>query len=92
MGLLKIKLFRPFPEEEIEKALDKKNVAVLDRSLSIGAKPPLYLEIKSICKDVQSYVYGLGGRDIFSADIHVVFDELKEKRFGRETKYIGLRE
>jgi len=92
VGLLKIKLFRPFPEKEIEKALENKIVAVLDRSLSIGARPPIYLEIKSICKNVQSYVYGLGGRDIFSSDLHGIFDEMEGKTFGKETRYIGLRE
>jgi len=92
VGLLKIKLFRPFPEKEIEKALEKKAVAVLDRSLTIGARPPMYLEIKSICKNTKSYVYGLGGRDIFSSDIHQIFDELKKKEIGGKTEFIGLRE
>jgi pyruvate ferredoxin oxidoreductase alpha subunit len=91
VGLLKIKLFRPFPEKEIEKALQNKIVAVMDRSLSIGTRPPIYLEIKAISKNVQSYVYGLGGRDIFSSDIHRIFDEMKGKSLGSETRYIGLR-
>ncbi|MBN2095274.1 MAG: pyruvate ferredoxin oxidoreductase [Candidatus Aenigmarchaeota archaeon] len=91
VGLLKIKLFRPFPTKEIEQALRGKAVAVLDRSMSFGAKPPLYLDIKDACGKAASYIYGLGGRDIFSSDIHKVFDELKKKKLDGQVKYIGLR-
>lgn len=91
VGLLKIKLFRPFPEEEIGEALRDKNIAVLDRSLSFGSRPPIYLEIKAISKKVRSFIYGLGGRDIFSSDIHAVFDSLKKGETHKETSYIGLR-
>lgn len=46
VGLLKPRLFRPFPKNEIKAALkDKKAVAVLDRSLSFGSNGPLFLEI-----------------------------------------------
>ena len=75
VGLLKINLFRPFPHQEAAKALAKvQKIAVLDRAQSIGAKPPLYMEIvnslyQNTCLpagrpdtkyQIQSYVYGLG--------------------------------
>ncbi|RLJ01814.1 MAG: pyruvate ferredoxin oxidoreductase [Candidatus Aenigmatarchaeota archaeon] len=92
VGLLKIKLFRPFPAKEIKETLEDKKIAVLDRSLSFGTFPPIYSEIKKLIPDVQSYVYGLGGRDVFSSDIKKVFDDLKNKEVSDEIRFLGLRE
>jgi len=92
VGLLKIKLFRPFPAKEIKETLEDKKIAVLDRSLSFGTFPPIYSEIKKLIPNVQSYVYGLGGRDVFSSDIKKVFDDLKNKEVSDEIRFLGLRE
>ncbi|MFQ6070548.1 MAG: transketolase C-terminal domain-containing protein [Candidatus Aminicenantales bacterium] len=72
IGLLKPRVFRPFPHKKIAEALKElKAVAVLDRSSSPGAfGAPLFTEIRSALYDyekrpkVVNYVYGLGGRDI----------------------------
>ncbi len=72
IGLLKPRIFRPFPHEKIGEALKKmKAVAVLDRSSAPGAfGAPLFTEIRSALYDYDkrpkmvNYVYGLGGRDI----------------------------
>jgi pyruvate ferredoxin oxidoreductase alpha subunit len=72
IGLLKPRVFRPFPHEKIAAALKKtKAVAVLDRSSSPGAfGAPLFTEIRSALYEsasrprIVNYVYGLGGRDI----------------------------
>jgi pyruvate ferredoxin oxidoreductase alpha subunit len=72
IGLLKPRVFRPFPHQKIAEALKKmKAVAVLDRSSSPGAfGAPLFTEIRSALYDynqrpkIVNYVYGLGGRDI----------------------------
>lgn len=92
VGLLKPRLFRPFPYEEIKKVLSgKKAVAVLDRSLSFGANPPLFSEIKqSINNEVplQKYVFGLGGRNILEKDIKKVFEELKKGEIDNNIKWI----
>ncbi|HPN96665.1 MAG TPA: transketolase C-terminal domain-containing protein [Candidatus Moranbacteria bacterium] len=71
VGLLEISLFRPFPYEEVKKALkDTKEVIVLDRNLAFGTKQVLASEIShSIGKKVKSVVYGLGGRDTFQKQI-----------------------
>ncbi|MBN2043318.1 MAG: pyruvate ferredoxin oxidoreductase, partial [Candidatus Aenigmarchaeota archaeon] len=97
VGLLKIRLFRPFAYDEVGKALSKaKTVGVLDRSASFGAHHPLFSEIRNSLYDIhskpglQSYLYGLGGRDIYEKDIEKVFLELLEGKTG-PTKYIGLR-
>ena len=72
IGLLKPRIFRPFPHEKIAEALKKmKAVAVFDRSSSPGAfGAPLFTEVRSALYDyavrprIVNYVYGLGGRDI----------------------------
>ncbi len=72
IGLLKPRVFRPFPHHEIAEALrGKKAVAVLDRCASPGAfGAPLFTEVRSALYDLEdrpkivNYVYGLGGRDI----------------------------
>lgn len=95
VGLLKIKLFRPFPIEEISKALEGvKKIAVLDRAISPGTTPPIYQEIINAIHNTKdqiqatSYVYGLGGRDIFQKDIENVFADLDKSNKGK-IKYIG---
>src|SRR5208283_1553320 len=81
-GLLKIRVFRPFPYEEVGAALkNAKAVCVMDRADSYGGYGPLYLEIAAA---VQPYrqgpvlfnkVYGLGGRDLMPHDVDQVIDE-----------------
>ncbi|MBU3925053.1 pyruvate ferredoxin oxidoreductase [Patescibacteria group bacterium] len=98
VGLLKIRLFRPFPYAEVGKALRKvKRVAVLDRSTSIGAEAPIFSEIKSSLYNMginillQSYLFGMGGRDIYEAEIEGVFGDLLKGKGSSEMRYIGLR-
>ena len=98
VGLLKIRLMRPFPEKEIARALEgKKAVAVLDRSNSYGSTSPVFTEVRSALYDLkkrpklQNYVYGLGGRNIGLKDIEKVFVELMKGKTSDSIKYIGLR-
>ena len=103
VGLLKIRVFRPFPEKEIAEALkNTKAVAILDRADSLnGHGGPLGSEVtaalfKAKCTmDVRNYIYGLGGRDFRVEDAEEVFTELEELvTNGKEVenyKYIGLR-
>ncbi len=97
VGLLKIRLFRPFPYKEIGKILKNiKNIAVLDRSASFGTNPPIFSEIKNALFDVgykgkvHSYIFGLGGRNIFVSDIEKLFIRLLENKV-RDHGFIGLR-
>ncbi len=76
VGVLKIKTYRPFPADAIRKALaGKKHVIVLDRAMSAGFGEILGGDVRSAMYGVNgqppidSYIYGLGGRDIFVADI-----------------------
>lgn len=84
-GLLKPRLFRPFPYEEVGQALKHlKAVAVLDRADSFGAYGPLFTEIASSLYPYKerpiliNKIYGLGGRDFMPEDAEKVFLELKD--------------
>ncbi|MBU1178120.1 pyruvate ferredoxin oxidoreductase [Patescibacteria group bacterium] len=99
VGLLKIKLYRPFPYEEITKALSHiKTIGVMDRSPDYGSVAPFYGDIKVSFADskkppqIQSYVFGLGGREIMLTQIEKVFTELLNGEVSKETKYVGLKE
>jgi pyruvate ferredoxin oxidoreductase alpha subunit len=92
VGLLEVRSFRPFPHDGARIALrDVTSVAVLDRADSPGGRPPLFAEICSALADydvhVDSYVYGLGGRDLHPSDIRAVF---RENPFAG-TRYLALR-
>lgn len=97
VGIVKIKLFRPFPHKEISEALkNAKSVAVLDRAISFGTFPPLYSEIiNSLYQipdtkyQIHSYIYGLGGRDIFQKNIEKAFSDMINGRYIEEEKYIN---
>jgi len=85
VGLLKIKCFRPFPEEEIKKALKKaKKIVVMDKDMSYGYEGALYSEIKSALygekKEIKGCIIGLGGRDVTPKHIkHALTNKGKEK-------------
>jgi pyruvate ferredoxin oxidoreductase alpha subunit len=99
VGVVKIRLFLPFPKEDLKTVLsDVDYIAVLDRAVSVGSDAPLYMEVKNTLYNevkkpqIQSYVYGLGGRDIYEKDIQKVFEDLLAGKIDEEVKYIGLRE
>jgi pyruvate ferredoxin oxidoreductase alpha subunit len=93
VGLLRIRVFRPFPSEDVAKALLKaKRVAVLDKNISLGAKGAVALEIKDALYGspvpVYDYIIALGGRDVRKKDIREVV-ALAEK--GKGDLFYGLR-
>jgi pyruvate ferredoxin oxidoreductase alpha subunit len=89
-GVVKIRVFRPFPARELAEALKNvKAIGVLDRSDSLGAEGgPLFLELRSALYDmgcripVVDYVYGLGGADVRLELIHEVFNDLVDLAAG----------
>jgi pyruvate ferredoxin oxidoreductase alpha subunit len=104
VGLLKLRLFRPFPHKELAKALSHlKAIAILDRSDSFGGfGGPLFTEIRSALLDSEqipqnvNYIYGLGGRDINQTDITSIYTDLEKivetGKVGERVKYFGVRE
>ena len=83
-GLIKVRVFRPFPFEEIAEALSGvKAVAVMDKSEGYsGAGGPLFAEVRSACYDLKDrpemidVVFGLAGRDCAVGDIERVYRHL----------------
>ena len=77
-GLLKLTAFRPFPSEQLARALDGvEHVIVLDRADSPGGTPPLHAEVAAALygsdSALRGHVYGLGGRDFHPADVRALF-------------------
>jgi pyruvate ferredoxin oxidoreductase alpha subunit len=102
-GLLKPRLFRPFPYEEIAEALkNTKAVCVMDRADSFGGYGPLFMEVSSALYHLKNgpvlinKIYGLGGRDYLPAHAEIVLNELNEIAKGGKIEirkeYIGVRE
>lgn len=102
-GLLKVRMFRPFPSEEIAEALSGlKAVAVLDKADSLNAAggalfeditSAMYVNQKHV--PMVNYVYGIGGRDTTEKQIESVYSDLekivKEGKIENPYRYLGLR-
>ncbi len=104
VGLVKIRLFRPFPASEIADALKNcKAVAMMDRTESYNDNcGPLGSEVttalyraKADCLTV-NYVYGLGGRDVTVDDMKNIYAELEkiaeDGTVENPYRYMGVRE
>lgn len=102
-GVLKLRVFRPFPAEEIAEALRGcKAVAIMDRCESyngnggpLGAEVMAGLYRKKLYISATNYIYGLGGRDFTTEDAKDVFAALQEAAASgndpEQYQYIGLR-
>lgn len=102
-GLVKIRMFRPFPAEEIADALkNAKAIAVLDKADSLNAAGgALFEDITSAMFTNQvfvptvNYIYGIGGRDTKAEDINSVFEDLAKldlsKKIEDPYRYLGVR-
>ena len=102
-GMVKVRVFRPFPAEEIAEALGNlKAVAIMDKADSLNAMGgALYEDVISSMYTAKkqvpavNYVYGIGGRDTTSNNIHEVFDYLaqvaKTGEIDNPYRYVGLR-
>jgi pyruvate ferredoxin oxidoreductase alpha subunit len=84
-GLLKPRMFRPFPYEEVGAALkNAKAICVMDRADSYGGFGPMFMEIASAVYPYRqgpvmfNKIYGLGGRDLMPLDVDQVIDETIE--------------
>ena len=103
VGLLKLRVFRPFPVDEVTEALSHlKAVAILDKADSLNAAggalfedvtSAMYVNKKQV--PAINYVYGIGGRDTRADEIEKVYNDLFEIVKTGEVKnpyrYLGLR-
>ena len=102
-GLLKLRMFRPFPAEEISEALAHlKAVAVLDKADSLNAAGGALFEDVTSAMYVNgkhvpmiNYIYGIGGRDTTEKQIESVYSDLaeivKNGKVENPYRYLGLR-
>ena len=104
VGLVKPRVFRPFPAEEIAEALkDAKAVAILDKADGLnGVGGPLFTDVTSamvvngaVAPKVVNYIYGIGGRDVKVDDIEKVYYDLEEiaksEKVEEPYRYLGLK-
>jgi pyruvate ferredoxin oxidoreductase alpha subunit len=99
IGMLKLRLFRPFPAAEIAAVLaGRKAVAVMDKSASFGGwGGPVFMEVRSALYQsqngkppVHNWIYGLGGRDTDMHQIAQVIDDLEKIAKGEDVDTINL--
>lgn len=100
VGLVKVKMFRPFPTAALRDALaGVARVAVLDRNVSVGHGGIFAEELRSALYDLppddrpelRGYVLGLGGRDVTPAVIDGIMDDVQAGRpAGREDLWVGV--
>lgn len=94
VGLLKLRAFRPFPVNEVQKALKGvSTVAVLDKNISLGSKGAVALEVRDALYGTQipvhDFIIALGGRDVRKKDIAAV---VAHAEAGKGDIFYGLRE
>jgi pyruvate/2-oxoacid:ferredoxin oxidoreductase alpha subunit len=97
VGVLRIRLFRPFPGEPICEALrPAKKVAVIDRDFSPGCGGIIAQEIKAALQGIQpgppvfEVIAGLGGKDVTDKDIEGIIEQTYHMPKPGESTWIGL--
>jgi len=102
VGLLKLKLWRPFPYEDLKKAVKGvKSLIVMDRAVSFGGPGgPVASEVRSALydesgrPDLTNYIFGLGGRDVTVEDFVAMIDKVRladKKRPKEHYEFYGVR-
>lgn len=103
VGVVKLRVFRPFPADELADALkNAKAVAIMDRTESYnGNGGPLGSEVTAglyrnkIMLETVNYIYGLGGRDFTVQEVYDIFAQLEDfienGNKPEQYQYIGLR-
>ena len=101
VGLVSLKLFRPYPAEELREFFkDKKNIIVFDRDIGYGYEGTLSYELKAALyglknrPNIKGFIVGLGGRDVKTEHIingvHKALDEFEKDIYTNKTDFLGL--
>jgi pyruvate ferredoxin oxidoreductase alpha subunit len=97
-GLLKLRMYRPFPSKELAAALSHvSTVAVFDRSDTLAGElgGPVFVETRSSFYDaekrplIQNFIYGLGGRDL---NVDLILQAVASIKSNNLVTYLGVRE
>jgi pyruvate ferredoxin oxidoreductase alpha subunit len=102
VGLVKIRMFRPFPRERLAQALKgKKAIGVLDRSVGLGWNTgPMFMEVRALSPEIGnvpmlSFIDGLANMDITSVNIEKMMKSIQAASQGKpyqETTWVSLEE
>jgi len=93
IGMIRTRLFRPFPREELLKAIgNAKRVGVLDRNHSPGSGGIFWLEVAATLRQrpdvlLQDYLVGLGGGDVTPDNINAIIDDLNRRTTSSEPEW-----
>ena len=97
VGVLRVRLFRPFPSEWVCQALQHaKKVAVIDRDFSPGCGGIFAQEIKAALQGtraslpVYEFIAGLGGKDVTDEDIGRIVEQTNQTPEPGGVTWIGL--
>ncbi|MCK4571893.1 MAG: pyruvate ferredoxin oxidoreductase [Candidatus Stahlbacteria bacterium] len=99
VGLLRIRVFRPFPAEKVKSLLSAIDKAiVIDRNISFGASGIFYQEVKAACYNEKNkppifgVITGLGGRDVGKKDIIDIYEYvMKQDKVESDIIWKGVR-
>ena len=101
IGIVSLKLFRPFPHEDLREFFkDKENIIVFDRDIGYGYEGVLSYELKAALyglknkPNIKGFIVGLGGRDVKTEHIitgvNKALDEFNQGFFTNKTDFLGL--
>lgn len=83
IGIVRIKSFRPFPEDELKKTLSKTEfIGIVEKDISLGIGGALWSEMRFIDSPMSNFICGLGGRDVTETDIKNIFNSVRNKKKG----------
>lgn len=102
VGLARLRLWRPFPDEEFKKAVASAcRIAVIDRALTLGAHGgPMFMEIRSLLYPMEKrpavfgFSLGLGGRDVTRDNFKYIYSQCQVETVGGPDRYemVGVME
>ncbi|NLI73386.1 MAG: pyruvate ferredoxin oxidoreductase [Euryarchaeota archaeon] len=99
VGVARMRVFRPFPSEEIAELNSKDVIGVFDRSYTFGDGGAMFNEVRSAMHGsdniIKNYVGGLGGRDVTAAHIEWIFRnmlDILDNGLDRKIEWVGLRD
>ena len=99
VGVARLRVFRPFPSEEITELSSRGVVGVFDRSYTFGDGGAMFNEVRSAMHGsdniVKNYVGGLGGRDVTVAHMEWIFRnmlDIADNGLDRKIEWVGLRD
>ena len=101
VGMIRIKLFRPFPRREVQDlCAGAQKIAVLDRNYAAGSGGIFCHEVRAAMQErlladgraplIQGYLTGVGGGDVVPQLVREVVDDLARRDAAGEPRWMGI--